>query len=104
MAGGSVAVLSSTTPLVAVGFLVMGFAISAVGPAGFGLVESTGANPTSAIAAVATIGYTGFVWSPPLLGWIAGVADLRAAMGVIVLATVGILLTGAFAGRTAGRT
>jgi hypothetical protein len=28
------------------------------------------------------------------LGWIAGTADLRAAMSVIVLATVGIIVTG----------
>ena len=75
-------------------FLLMGFAISAAGPAGFSLVEETGADPPSAIAAVATIGYIGFVWSPPLLGWIADTVDLRAAMAVIVIATLGITATG----------
>lgn len=92
--GGAVAVLSDATPVVAAAFLVMGFAISAAGPTGFGLVEGATDDPTSAIAALATIGYTGFVWSPPLLGWIADIADLRAAMAVIVLATVGITATG----------
>jgi MFS family permease len=58
-------------------------------------VERTEADPTEAIAAVSTIGYTGFVWSPPLLGWIADTADLRAAMSVIVLATLGLIATGA---------
>ncbi|MBA3739140.1 MAG: hypothetical protein H0W97_11325 [Actinobacteria bacterium] len=51
----------------------------------------------NAIAAVATVGYAGFVWSPPLLGWIADTVNLRAAMGVIVLATLGITITGLFA-------
>ena len=92
--GGIVAVLSDVTVVVGIAFLVMGFAISAAGPAGFGVVEDTTDDPSSAIAALATIGYTGFVWSPPLLGWIAQVADLRAAMAVIVLATFGIVATG----------
>ena len=94
--GGTIAVLAHTTPVVAAAFLLMGFAMSAAGPAGFSLVEETSADP-NAIAAVATVGYTGFVWSPPLLGWIADTVDLRAAMAVIVLATLGITATGLFA-------
>jgi MFS family permease len=94
--GGTIAVLATTTPVVAAAFLLMGFAMSAAGPAGFSLVERISDDP-NAIAAVATVGYTGFVWSPPLLGWIADTVDLRAAMAVIVLATVGITATGLFA-------
>ena len=97
MIGAVVVVLAGSTAIVAAAFLVLGFSISAVGPAAFGLVQQSDADPAEAIAAVATIGYTGFVWSPPLLGWIAGAVSLRAAMGVIAIATVGILLTGAFA-------
>ncbi len=98
--GGTIAVLAQTTPVVAGAFLLMGFAMSAAGPAGFSLVDEISDDP-NAIAAVATVGYTGFVWSPPLLGWIADTVDLRAAMAVIVLATVGITATGLFArGRT----
>lgn len=95
--GGTIAVLSETTPIVAAAFLLMGFAMSAAAPAGFSLVEGATDDPASAIAAVATVGYTGFVWSPPLLGWIADTVDLRAAMTVIVLATAGITVTGLFA-------
>jgi hypothetical protein len=97
--GGTIAVLSDTTVVVAAAFLLMGFAMSAAGPAGFSLVEGTSADPSAAIAAVATVGYTGFVWSPPLLGWIADTVDLRAAMGVIVFATLGITIMGFFARR-----
>jgi hypothetical protein len=102
--GGTIAVLSDTTVVVAAAFLLMGFAMSAAGPAGFSLVEGTSDDPSAAIAAVATVGYTGFVWSPPLLGWIADTVDLRAAMAVIVFATLGITITGFFARqRTAER-
>jgi MFS family permease len=94
--GGTIAVLADATPVVAAAFLLMGFAMSAAGPAGFSLVQETSSDP-NAIAAVATVGYTGFVWSPPLLGWIADTADLRAAMAVIVLATLGITVTGLIA-------
>ncbi len=97
--GGTIAVLSDTTVVVAAAFLVMGFAMSAAGPAAFSLVEGTSEDPSAAIAAVATVGYTGFVWSPPLLGWIADTVDLRAAMGVIVFATLGITVMGFFARR-----
>jgi MFS family permease len=75
--------------------------MSAAAPAGFSLVEGSTADPSGAIAAVATVGYTGFVWSPPLLGWIADTVDLRAAMAVIVVATLGITFTGLFARRGA---
>jgi Major Facilitator Superfamily len=101
--GGTIAVLSDTTAVVAAAFLLMGFALAAAAPAGFSLVERSTDDPSAAIAAVATVGYTGFVWSPPLLGWIADTADLRAAMAVIVLATVGITVTGLFARRSAPR-
>jgi fucose permease len=99
--GGAIAVLSDTTPIVAAAFLLMGFALAAAAPAGFSLVERSTDDPSTAIAAVATVGYTGFVWSPLLLGWIAETTDLRAAMAVIVLATVGITVTGLFARRSA---
>jgi fucose permease len=97
--GGTIAVLADSTMVVAAAFLLMGFAMSAAGPAGFSLVEGSTADPSSAIAAVSTVGYTGFVWSPPLLGWIADTVDLRAAMGVIVFATLGITIMGFFAHR-----
>jgi fucose permease len=99
--GGAIAVLSDSTAVVAAAFLLMGFALAAAAPAGFSLVERSTDDPSTAIAAVATVGYTGFVWSPLLLGWIAETTDLRAAMAVIVLATVGITVTGLFARRSA---
>jgi MFS family permease len=92
--GGAIAIATHQPWVVGVAFLLLGFAISAAAPAGFGLVEHVDEDPTSAIAAVTTVGYTGFIWSPPLLGYIAQTVDLRAAMSVMVIATVGIVAMG----------
>jgi hypothetical protein len=93
--GGAIAALTDSTAVVALAFLVMGFAISAAAPAGYGLVERAApGDQTHAIAAVTTVGYSGFVWSPPIFGWIALTFDLRAAMAVIVSSTAGIVLAG----------
>lgn len=97
--GGTIAVLSDEPAVVAVAFLLMGFTIAAAAPAGFSLVEDTGAEPAAGIAAISTVGYTGFVWSPPLLGHVAHTISLRAAMVVIVLATGGLVVSGLFAPR-----
>jgi len=94
--GGAIATLASEPVVVALGFLVMGASIAAAAPAGFGLVETLAPDDqTHAIAAVTTVGYSGFVWSPPIFAWLATAFDLRAAMAVIVCATLGIVVAGA---------
>jgi len=98
--GGVVAVTTDSTVVVGAAFLLLGFTISAAAPAGFSLTEDIDEDPTNAIAAVTTVGYTGFVWSPPLLGYIAQTVDLRAAMSVIVVATLGIIAAGLMAPRS----
>ena len=96
--GGAIASLAGGPALVAFGFLLMGASIAAAAPAGFGLVETVAPDDRAhAIAAVTTVGYSGFVWSPPIFAWLAGTFDLRAAMGVIVSATVGIVVAGLLA-------
>ena len=99
LAGGLLATLTDNLAVVGVAYLVLGFMISAAAPAGFSLTEDIDEDPTSAIAAVTTVGYTGFIWSPPLLGYVAQTIDLRAAMAVIVVATVGIIAAGLLAPR-----
>jgi hypothetical protein len=98
--GGALAAATDSPAIVAIAFLVMGFAISASAPAAFGLVdEAAPGDQANGVAAVTTIGYTGFVWSPPIFGWIAQAFDLRAAMVVIVSSTAGIVVAGLFAPR-----
>lgn len=97
---GLVAVLTDSPTVVAVAFLVLGFALSAAAPAGFGLVEEArDEDPGAAIAGVTTIGYSGFVWSPVVIGAIAGAWGLRMAMGFIVACTLAIVVAGLLAPR-----
>jgi predicted MFS family arabinose efflux permease len=92
--GGLIATLTSSSLVVGLAFLLLGFTLSAAAPAAFGLVEESDEDPSTAIAAVTTVGYTGFIWSPPLLGWVADTFSLRGTMTVIVIATVGIIGAG----------
>jgi hypothetical protein len=99
-AGGAIAAATNSTVVVAGAFLLMGFAISAAAPAAFGLVdEAAPGDQANGVAAVTTVGYSGFVWSPPIFGWIAQAFDLRAAMVVIVTSTAGIIFAGLMAPR-----
>jgi fucose permease len=100
-AGGLMVVLANDALVAGLAFLVLGFTLSAAVPAAFGLAGDATDDPATAIAAVTTVGYTGFIWSPPLVGWVAQTANLRAAMGVIVMATLGIVAGGLLAPRDA---
>jgi len=98
--GGGIAAATDSPAVVAVAFMLMGFAISASAPAAFGLVDQAApGDQANGVAAVTTIGYSGFVWSPPIYGWIAQAFDLRAAMVVIVTSTAGIIVAGLMAPR-----
>lgn len=101
-AAGVLMVTASSLWVVGFAYMLLGFFISSASPAGFGLVEGVDEDPTNAIAAVTTVGYTGFLWSPALLGYIAQTLDLRAAMCVIVVATLGLVGAG-FAAPRRGR-
>lgn len=102
--GGIVAAVTSSPLVIGGAFLLLGFALSAAAPAAFGLVEESDEDPTHAIAAVTTVGYTGFLWSPPLLGWVADTFSLRGTMMVIVIATFGIIAAGLLIPSDHGRT
>jgi MFS family permease len=95
IAAGLTAAVTDTLAIVAVAYVVMGFVLSWVAPAGFGLVESAApGDQANAIGAVTTLGYGGFVVSPVIFGWIASTFDPRAAMVLIVASSLGIVLSG----------
>lgn len=77
-----------------VAYLVLGFCLASAGPAAFGSIEGRGAEAGTMIAAVTTMGYTGFVIGPPIMGRLADRFGIRATMIVITLATFGILIGG----------
>ena len=84
--------LSTTVPaLVVAGFLVVGLGVSGVAP----LAYSAGGDlaPERAGAAVAVVtssGYGGFLLGPVLVGGLAEVLGLRAALGVVALSGLAI--------------
>lgn len=75
------------------GFGVMGLGLAAVYPLVF---SAAGNHPTlsrgRAVAGVATLGYSGFLAGPPVLGWIAEFTSLRTIMALLVVLTVGAVL------------
>ena len=69
--GGIVAASTNSPAIAGVAFLVLGFFIASAAPAAFGMVGDSEADPALAVAAMSTVGYTGFVVGPPLMGWLA---------------------------------
>lgn len=103
--------------LIALGFLIAVLVpVPALATAGFGLIGLGAANivpvligessrlpgipPGVGVAAVTTIGYSGFLAGPPLIGLLAGFIGLAGALGLLALAGVILMLAG---GRVAPR-
>jgi fucose permease len=85
-------VLISAQPWVAwIGFALAGAGLAPVAPILFqAATRVPGVSPAAAIAAVTSIGYSGFMLGPPVMGAIATMSSLTTAMGVVVVAA-GIL-------------
>lgn len=88
--------LTGCAPMVALAGTVLGFALvgcgtSAVVPLCCGLAGKVrGVPPSIAIAEISTIGFFGFLATPPLIGFIAHALNLRVAFAV--MAIVGLLV------------
>ena len=69
-----------------IGFLIVGAGVSSVIPMVYSTVgKSKVMSPGVAIAAVSTIGYLGFLFGPPLIGFIAQATSLRVSFGFIAV-------------------
>ncbi|MEO7912608.1 MAG: MFS transporter [Roseiflexaceae bacterium] len=82
----------SNIPLVAIiGFGLIGAGLACSFPLILSAAARTpGVAANTAIAAMATVGYTGFLVGPPLIGTVAEVVTLRGALGLLAL--VGVLV------------
>jgi MFS family permease len=93
MAGTLVAVTAPVVPLALVGFTAVGVGLSCAVPITF---NAAGAHPLGsgpAISLVSTVGYSGFLAGPPLIGTLGQVAGLRFGLGsVAVFCTAGAAL------------
>jgi len=83
-------VVGRSVPAVA-GFALVGAGLSLVAPLVYSRAGRTpGVSSAAALAAVATMGYTGFLLGPPIIGAVAQALSLRDALGLIVLLAVAI--------------
>ena len=97
LAAGAMAIvlLSANSSVALAGFAVVGAGLAPVAPILFNAATRVpGVSRAAAIAAVTSIGYSGFVIGPPLIGSIATGLSLTAALGLVVLAS-GVLAYGA---------
>ena len=95
-AGLALALVAPWPALAVLGFAIVGLGMANLVPIFFGAAgrirdQSAGTG----IAAVATMGYAGFLTGPPLIGFVAESATLTVALGLIVVACVVIGLAAA---------
>ncbi|MGF6505934.1 MFS transporter [Paraburkholderia sp. 32] len=99
---GLALVLSLPTVLTAcVGFAMVGIGLANIVPVIFSAAGRSSATPAIGVSMAATFGYARFLVGPPLIGFGAGVVGLRAALGVLVMATLIVSLLGGKAVRAA---
>ena len=94
-AGTALALVAPSPVMAIVAFTFAGIGIGNIAPvmfAGGGRLEPTA--PARGIAAVTTLGYTGFLTGPPLIGFAAQATNLNAALFLTVIAA---LIIAAFA-------
>jgi fucose permease len=97
-AGMLTVIVAPGPPVVFGGLIALGFGLSILVPLAFGAAgRAPGMAPGAAIAAVATVGYFGFLAAPPTIGFVAERLTLR---GAFVLLLVLLMLIGALAPAT----
>lgn len=88
LAGGgmSIALLIATPVWVVIGFGIVGLGLATVVPMVYSTAGRLQTMPASvAIAAVSTVGYTGFLIGPPVIGWLADLFNLRTALIIVAV-------------------
>ena len=84
----AVVLLSANAWVALIGFTLVGAGLAPVAPILFNAATRVpGVSRAAAIASVTSIGYSGFMIGPPLIGSIASATSLTVALGVLVLAS-----------------
>jgi len=92
LSGLMIAVLFPYLITATIGFLIVGFGVSSVVPTVYSTAaRATKLSPGMAIAAVSSISFLGFLLGPPLIGYIAQLANLRYSFAVVSL--LGLFIT-----------
>lgn len=85
-AGLAISVLFPYLSTSVFGFLLVGFGVSSVVPLVYSEAgKSKTLSPGMALAAVSSIGFLGFVFGPPLIGIVSGLASLRISFVIIAI-------------------
>ena len=109
-AGGGVAavamavvLLSANAWIAMIGFALVGAGLAPVAPILFNAATRVpGVSRAAAIASVTSIGYSGFMVGPPLIGSLATASSLTMALGVLVLAAAMLALGARYVPEKAG--
>lgn len=81
--------------VVIIGFGLVGFGVATIIPIVYSLAARTKTMaPSTALAAVSTVGFSGFLFGPPVIGFIAHAISLRWALGLVLLLGLVILFLG----------
>lgn len=93
IAGGMILALALKQPLLVIaGFGLVGFGVSTVIPIVYtAAARSETMKASVALAAVSTIGFTGFLIGPPLIGFVAHEIGLRTALALVIV--LGMVIT-----------
>ncbi len=95
--GVGLALLAAEPFLSSIGFALAGLGLANIVPVGFSAAGSSrGVAPSVGVSMAATLGYAGFLISPPLIGALSQLFGLREALLLLVLAAAAIV---ALAGR-----
>lgn len=77
------------------GFFLVGIGLSTIVPIAYSIAGNTSdLSPGVGLAMVTTVGYTGFLVGPPVIGFIADWQDLRIALAVVALLFVVMTVLG----------
>lgn len=84
---GLTAVISHPDPTLTIaGLFVVGIGLAAIVPITYSIAGNAKDLPSGVgIAMVTTVGYTGFLFGPPVIGFISDAFDLRAGLGVVLI-------------------
>lgn len=78
--------------LVIAGFFIVGLGLSTIVPIAYSLAGNTKDLPAGVgIAMVTTVGYSGFLFGPPIIGFVADISSLR--MALLLVLVLFVLLT-----------
>lgn len=100
-AGLAAGLATPYVPLIIAGFVLLGLGVATVVPLTFSAAgRAPGHDPGTAVAAVATVGYGGWMIAPPVIGLVAQGTSLTFSLAVVAVVTALIAIpAGALGGR-----